>query len=313
VALPLASTWTLPAYASQYVAPPNGTIARRVTDGVVVPSDAIYPYATQLTIAHSGGSYRCGGTLISANTVLTAAHCLCNQGSNSAQLPPDGSMTITAMVGHISPSNAPGQTNTFQVAQAACVFPSQLAGRDCGYLRHPDYTGDMGRFISADLGLIFLPGSVPSGRSAWLDAYNTSNSAGFRTGTAITMGWGLTNPGDTRSLSPSLQVAEVKPIPYAECASLMGAGLVIESEHICALGTKMGADGLYSDSCSGDSGGPLLMESPDYDGIADQSRLNAAAVYANPDEAAQAYIMQHNAQKDVRTRRPCPPSSAQRL
>jgi hypothetical protein len=27
----------------------------------------------------------------------------------------------------------------------------------------------------------------------------------------------------------------------------------------------------------------------------------------------EAYIMQHNAQKDVRTRRPCPPSSAQRL
>jgi hypothetical protein len=195
-AQPLSRTWNLPQYASNYV---NITQSgERVIGGTAAPA-GWYPYAARLQIVFSyqlRTTFTCGASLISPNTLLTAAHCICNsieywinnqpENFNTSQLPADGELTILASVGNLV-AFQDGQINdNIQIVPRACDpvnKPHLVAGRDCGYIRYPGYISQQfGTGMRGDVALIFLPSPVDTShgiRTAFLDLYNSSNSVGF--------------------------------------------------------------------------------------------------------------------------------------
>ena len=91
------------------------------------------------------------------------------------------------------------------------------------------------------------------------NATATSNSSGLL---LTVIGWGVTDPDDSRSVSPLLQQATVEYVDNAECVNISrtgGPGLHydgrVTDDMMCTLDDGRG-------SCQGDSGGPLLLSPP---------------------------------------------------
>lgn len=238
-AAPLASTWRLSEYAwTLYL---DGSASNRIFGGEKALPQGRYPFMALLTICQPGGGdcFRCGGSLISADTVLTAAHCI-----------PSGFVDrIEVRLGyHFDDSPVtPGIGKLFR-HRAVEVFPKYKHRND--QVNNPPTANKTG-----DLALVFLKERAPAAlRPVPLDVYNTSNSPAYNF--SITMGWGKTETsGD--GVTNELMRVNLYPVEYKRCVELNRN--VMDDEHICAMGRR-GKEGYpIGDSCKGDSGGPLLL------------------------------------------------------
>ncbi|NTS77189.1 trypsin-like serine protease [Catenovulum sp. SM1970] len=178
------------------------------------------PYQVALLM---NGRQGCGGTLISSQWVLTAAHCLDNVSTSS----------LTVRVGAHSISANDGQT----------IGVSQI-------IKHEYWAGANGIRSGNDIGLLRLaspapanitPASLPT--QALADQY-----AGV--GQYITVsGWGLTyNQG---SPSDTLREVDLPVISNSQCSSELRFNL--PSSVICGGGPN------GTSACNGDSGGPYAF------------------------------------------------------
>ncbi|XP_022814717.1 brachyurin-like [Spodoptera litura] len=201
------------------------TLNSRIVGGAVAPVYA-HPYLAGLLIDIIGFSSpsACGGTLLSANRILTAAHCWFD-GFNQAH-------RITAVLG-----------SPFLFHGGVRVFPSAIA-------IHPTYDF---RTFANDIAMLYLPVHIqfsgqiqpialPSGSLLHMDYTNE---------TVIAAGYGrysdVTNPTtNTMARNVLLEVIELQ-----KCRSYYG-DLVLDS-NICTNG--YGGVGI----CQGDSGGPLTI------------------------------------------------------
>ncbi|CAB3404373.1 unnamed protein product [Caenorhabditis bovis] len=177
-----------------------------------------WPWTVQLLFR---GQHRCGGSLIDANFVITAAHCFARNHQFS--------FYSVRVGGHQSGSGTPHRVTAISV--------------------HPFY--NIGWPSSYDVALmrIYPPVNLTANsRTICLPRFGPVENR-----MCIVTGWGATHEG-SMAWTPKLREIHVPIIPTLLCNSLSSyIGRIHMPSMICA-GYSQGK----IDSCQGDSGGPLM-------------------------------------------------------
>jgi len=186
----------------------------RIVGGDLVPITQI-PYIVSMQRL---GSHRCGGAIVSANRVVSAAHCTVNIAGNGFSL---------------------------RAGSAASQSGGQVIVTT-NVINHPAYNANT---LNNDICVMILASSFELSASV-ATIGRPAQGAGTPAGVmALVSGWGAVCEG----CAGSAQVRAVsKPVvANAECNTAVGGG--ISAQKLCA-----GLDGGGVDACQGDSGGPLV-------------------------------------------------------
>ncbi|KAH7032625.1 LOW QUALITY PROTEIN: trypsin-like cysteine/serine peptidase domain-containing protein [Microdochium trichocladiopsis] len=201
-----------------------------------------FPFIVSLS---QGGSHFCGGVLLNANTVITAAHCSVGQSASS----------VRVRAGSLNRNSGGTQVGVSRI------------------LVHPSYNSGT---TDNDVALWRLSTAIPTSSTigyVTLPAQGSDPAAGS---SAVTAGWGTTSEG-SGSLPTALRKVTVPVVSRATCQAAYGASSVTTSM-ICA---GLAAGG--KDSCQGDSGGPIVDSSKTLIGLVSWgdgcARPNAYGVY----------------------------------
>lgn len=166
------------------------------------------------------GSHRCGGSVISPNTIVTAAHCI--RGTSAQWVDIRAGSTLVRSGGRVVSVN--------RMVEHERYDPWEL---------------------NNDVGLLFLDSNLEFGPTIQPIALPTQ---GYRVpaGTIVTIsGWGALRQG-----GPSPNVLQVVAAPIVDEALCDRAVGIVEETMICAGNYEEGG----IDSCQGDSGGPLVVD-----------------------------------------------------
>ncbi|XP_018570823.1 brachyurin-like [Anoplophora glabripennis] len=189
----------------------------RIIGGSEVSRNSV-PYQAALLI---NGASLCGGSLISTNRVLTAAHC-----------------TIRA-----SNVNVRLGAHAFNTNEATQVRITSTSIRN-----HANY--DQGGFAANDVAIVLLPSAVTLNNNIRTISLAPANSGTFAGSRAFLSGWGRTSDA-SNAVSAVLRGVNLNIITNAVCAQSYGNNVLASS--ICTSGAgTVGA-------CNGDSGGPLVV------------------------------------------------------
>ena len=177
-------------------------------------------YPWQVALVRYGSSKPfCGGTLISSNTVLTAAHC-----QTSTNL-------FQVVVGEHDVTRSDGEQK---------IAPSQ-------WISHPDYNSNGN---NNDFAIVRLSRDVTFSKTV-MPACLPDSTKNYDNVAATVTGWGTRRSGGSQ---PSvLYAVDLRTQSNAQCTSSSTAysSSDITSNMICASNPG-------KDSCQGDSGGPLV-------------------------------------------------------
>ncbi|MEV8593055.1 serine protease [Streptomyces sp. NPDC052012] len=212
----LATATAAAAVTALFTAPAAGAAPQPIVGGTTTTTSA-YPFMMQITDASQ--NQFCGGTLVSATKVVTAAHCMVGESPSSVRVV--GGRTYLD-----------GTNGT--VAKVSKIWI------------HPDYRrvtrGD-------DVAVLTLSTSMPYTTARYVSSSDTGVYAPGTT--ARILGWGTTSSGG--SSSNQLRTATVPTVSDASCRTSYGSRFV-QSDMVCAGYSAGGVD-----TCQGDSGGPLLI------------------------------------------------------
>ncbi|XP_017048425.1 brachyurin [Drosophila ficusphila] len=198
----------------------------RIAGGELATS-GMFPHQVGLVVQLSGGEFlKCGGSLITLQFVVTAAHCLTD--------------AIAARI-------YTGATRFADATDSAEVL--LVTYRD--FIVHPGYLGFGGY---NDLALIRLPKKViTSDRVQPIELAGEFMNQHFLSGKVVTLsGWG--SLGDSKGIQNRLlQYLDEEVIDQERCLCQYLPGLVSQRRHICTDGSN------GKGACNGDSGGPLTF------------------------------------------------------
>jgi trypsin len=191
-----------------------------------------YPYFTYLRIFfQSGGLGICGGSLVEADVVLTAAHCIVN----------DGIDTIVSIKAYVNYTES--VFFSWNITQYVYTRDAKV------WIPNKKYNA---QGFTDDIGLVILSEPV-FGVSPVKININVDLPTDGNLVTAI--GHGLVSQGATPGYTHRLNEVEISVISFDDCNDLDSYnGHISKDANICA-GASAGGRG----TCRGDSGGPLLI------------------------------------------------------
>jgi secreted trypsin-like serine protease len=255
-----------------------GPVARAsIVDGTDA-SIAEFPFQVALYNPRAGSpakGFFCGGVILSATRVATAAHCLMGEGGRHS---PPGEIEVLAGSTNLEPADPGSVTDPVAAATVNAAYNPLTSDYDVGVLRlaRPLWSGPApaldGRSAIAPLGwagsdtaLATLRSTVaPAGQAASsgqaVSSGEAASSGQAAPTPAVVSGWGdLTpQPGGPPSYPLRLHEARVPLVPTGLCEEEYAAiEQAITPRMMCAGGTLPGGQG-RTDSCYGDSGGPLV-------------------------------------------------------
>ncbi|MFI6548187.1 S1 family peptidase [Streptomyces prunicolor] len=205
------------AAATALLSAPTAVAAPQPIVGGSTTTTTAYPFVMQITDASQ--NQFCGGTLVSATKVVTAAHCMVGETTSSVRV-----------VGGRTYLN--GTNGTVSKVSKIWINPS-----------YTDATN------GNDVAVLTLSTSMPYTTAKYVASTDTSV---YATGaTARILGWGTTS--ENGSSSNQLRTATVPIVSDTSCKSSYGSDF-IATDMVCAGYTSGGVD-----TCQGDSGGPLLI------------------------------------------------------
>ncbi|GHI02590.1 serine protease [Streptomyces cellostaticus] len=208
---------TAAAAATALVASPTATAAPQPIVGGTTTTTTAYPFMMQITDA--SGNQFCGGTLVAAKKVVTAAHCMVGESAGNVRV-----------VGGRTYLNGTNGT----VSKVAKIWIN------------PDYTDATN---GHDVAVLTLSTAMSYTPASYVSSSQTSVYAAGTT--ARILGWGTTS--ENGSSSNQLRTATVPVVADSSCKSSYGSDFV-QTDMVCAGYTSGGTD-----TCQGDSGGPLLI------------------------------------------------------
>ncbi|MFG2474722.1 S1 family peptidase [Streptomyces fagopyri] len=205
------------AAATTLLCAPGAVAAPQPIVGGTTTTTTAYPFMMQITDASQ--NQFCGGTLVAANKVVTAAHCMVGETTSSVRV-----------VGGRTYLN--GTNGTVGKVSRIWVDP--------GYTDATN--GDDVAVLTLSMSMSYTPAS-----------YVASTDTGVYTAgtTARIVGWGTTS--ENGGSSNQLRTATVPTVSDSSCRSSYGSDY-LASDMVCAGFTNGGTD-----TCQGDSGGPLLI------------------------------------------------------
>jgi len=181
-----------------------------------------FPFIVKLTSTYSSGyAYSCGGSIISATRILTAAHCTESTDDHGGSL---RSMTVTAGAHTLSSPNQNVQTRNV-------VGLSQHSSWDSAAIRE-------------DVAILEL--DRPLTLNQYVKTICLASGSSSYAGSLVTiMGWGKTDAG---SSADTLQKVSVQVLGTDKCRH-------DATKTICTADPTGG----HKSTCGGDSGGPLVV------------------------------------------------------
>lgn len=202
-----------------------------------------FPYIAALGYPTSGRDetpFRCGASLISYRFLLTAAHCL------SPTKPSFARFGVVKLNGH--DPNDPDPPIDVKIAET---------------FSHPNYTARPK--VKHDIALLLLNRTITEEFLHPACLYTNPTDPDTETLLMIA-GWGSTDPNDSSSISPVLLKANVTTIFRDTCNSTLAQNkstrrgpTELHEGQLCALGRNATTGITISDTCVGDSGGPMEL------------------------------------------------------
>jgi hypothetical protein len=192
----------------------------RIVGGEVADATR-YPYFSLLRLFVGDAVYRCGGSLIATDVILTAAHC-------------SGVGNITAIEVWVNYSSNVGLTGYEQLRRAVKIIP------------HEDFRGEFDNDIMV-LKLDRPVSGVP------IVQFNNDSAVPIDGQQLTVFGLGRTEYGSKESRATNLMVVDVNVVPIEDCNDRNSYnGRVKNHAMFCAAA-------FGKDACFGDSGGPLIV------------------------------------------------------
>ena len=210
---------------------------KRVSNGTTA-TDGEYPWTVALVDdGASALSQFCGGTLLSPTVVVTASHCILQE---DKRLEPDDLDVYAGADRNLR--TALRENGGFHDVTAIAL--------------HPSINEALGRF---DLALLKLATPVQNAEPAELPDPGVDPADGS---TVRVEGWGR-DPSKDPELPDDLQWADLEVTDLDDCKAAWDViDVEIFDDTFCALGTQNDETTL-TDSCNGDSGGPITNVGPD--------------------------------------------------